>query len=316
MQTAVAGHCDGYMSNLEFGTVDLLHSAVVDASAPLHYGCSGSPGENILVCVGMSPNPANPGAGAFDPRYLKYDSGSPAAYMAFNLYTDPARTDLWGDFGASSYPPTAFVLSFGPNEYYLSGQRLLYGRIKTQGQAGLPAGLFNTTAIGNWPMTIKYLSFAGANPPSCYSGGMSALSRPFYISANVKSDCRIDVVSLLDFGTVFQTIDRNIDSTATITVTCTGGRSGSGGVYHVMLDDGQHAVGQQRRQQGPDGSLLKYELYRDAARAQRWGNTQSTGLSRTGDGTPQQLTVYGRVPPQSVATPGTYRDTVLVTVSY
>src|SRR5690606_34872066 len=132
-------------------------------------------------------------------------------------------TDIWGDFGSQSFPPVALVLEFGPKDYYLSSQRPVYGRINSHGQVDLPSGLFNSTSIGNWPMTIKYVSFAGATPPNCNAGGMNEFSRPFYISATVQSGCRIDVISLLDFGTVFQTIDQNIDSTATITVTCNRG---------------------------------------------------------------------------------------------
>nr|WP_281033880.1 spore coat protein U domain-containing protein [Mesorhizobium sp. M4B.F.Ca.ET.049.02.1.2] len=37
---------------------------------------------------------------------------------------------------------------------------------------------------------------------------------------------------------------------------------------------------------------------------------------RTGVGTAQNLTVYGRVPPQTTPSPGVYTDTVIVTVTY
>lgn len=316
MPSAMAYDCDAHTSNLEFGKVDLMQTSITDVTTTLNYGCSANPGEKILICVGMGANPASPGAGSYDPRYLRYDSGIPPAYLAFNLYTNPARTDVWGDFGSQSFPPLALVLEFGPNDYYRSAQRPVYGRIDSRGQADLPSGLFNSTSIGNWPMTVRQISFTGPTPPTCNAGGMNGFSRPFYVATTVQSGCRIDVISLLDFGKVFQTIDRNIDSTATIAVTCNRGSSGSGGNYSILLGNGEHAQGQQRRQLGPDGALLKYELYRDAARTQRWGDTGKTGRSGTGNGSPQQWTVYGRVPPQAATTPGTYRDTVLVTVTY
>ncbi|WP_409528142.1 spore coat protein U domain-containing protein [Rhizobium sp.] len=39
-------------------------------------------------------------------------------------------------------------------------------------------------------------------------------------------------------------------------------------------------------------------------------------VTGTGTGSPQTLTVYGRVPAQNTPAPGTYSDTVVVTVSY
>lgn len=308
--------CDGEMSSLHLGNVSLLNSGVVDASATLTYRCNGQPGDKILVCVGMGPNPVAPGMGSFVPRYLELDNGGgQTSNMAFNLYSDPARTDIWGDFGSASYQPKAFVMEFGAGQYYLAQTQTVYGRIKTQGQTGLPSGLYNTNATGGgWPVSVGGKVFTGSNLPSCMNLGNLSTSKS-YIAATVKSECRIDTVSDLDFGTVFQTLDRNIDSTGTIAITCTS-PSWSGGSYRVMLGDGLHASGQQRRMQGPGGAFLDYGLYRDAARTERWGDTEQTGVSQAGNGQPQQLRVYGRVPPQAVSAAGNYSDTVVVTVSY
>jgi len=47
------------------------------------------------------------------------------------------------------------------------------------------------------------------------------------------------------------------------------------------------------------------------------GNTVSTDtVAATGNGASQSYTVYGRVPAQTTPAPGTYTDTVTVTVTY
>jgi spore coat protein U-like protein len=63
---------------------------------------------------------------------------------------------------------------------------------------------------------------------------------------------------------------------------------------------------------------LTYELYRNAARSLRWGDTLNVDtVGGTGSGSAQQLTIYGRVPPVTGQPPaGTYNDLVQVTITY
>jgi spore coat protein U-like protein len=60
-----------------------------------------------------------------------------------------------------------------------------------------------------------------------------------------------------------------------------------------------------------------YGLYRDSARSLPWGSTVGTNTSSgTGTGSTQTQTVYGRVATQTTPSPGTYSDSVVVTVGY
>ena len=73
--------------------------------------------------------------------------------------------------------------------------------------------------------------------------------------------------------------------------------------FQVGLNNGQNnpAATTTRRMATTIGNstyYLPYELYRDPARSQRWGNTLTVDTaSSTGTGSAQQLTIYGRVPP-------------------
>ena len=311
--SAMAGsvNCWGNSGNMDFGTINLLDGGVTDSSSVISYGCSADPGTNILLCLSLGADPATQ---SYNPRYLVLDNSGGSSTMAFNMYTDSARTVVWGATGGS-YAPVAITATVPSTAYTVTGTIPIYGRIKSSGQAGLPAGWYSTNTRGNWPLTITYKSYNGA-VPKCTNGSMSTVSSGFYIDAQVYSDCRLISSSNMDFGTVFQTLTQNIDTTAAIVVTCNGGQSGNG--YHVLLGDGLNPVssGGQRRMQGPNGSLLNYELYKDAARTTRWGNTDYLGVAGTGTGQPQTLVVYGRVPPQSVPTAGKYTDTVVITVDY
>jgi spore coat protein U-like protein len=69
---------------------------------------------------------------------------------------------------------------------------------------------------------------------------------------------------------------------------------------------------------GPTGALpLHYSLFQDSARTINWGNTVGTDtVAGTGNGGGQTLTVYGQIPSGQGNRPGTYNDTITVTVTY
>jgi spore coat protein U-like protein len=63
--------------------------------------------------------------------------------------------------------------------------------------------------------------------------------------------------------------------------------------------------------------VINYSLYSDSGRTTNWGNTVGTDtVAATGNGSAQAYTVYGRIPPQTTPAPGTYTDTITVTVTY
>jgi len=64
-------------------------------------------------------------------------------------------------------------------------------------------------------------------------------------------------------------------------------------------------------------NTVTYGLYRDAARTLPWGATIGVNTaSGTGSGLAQNLTVYGRIAPQTTPQPASYSDTIIVTVGY
>ncbi|HUH39828.1 MAG TPA: spore coat U domain-containing protein [Castellaniella sp.] len=305
---AQAASCNAWNGgNMAFGTINLLAGGVTDSTGKITYGCSANPGVRVLMCVSVGPDP---GTSLYTPRRLTSGSN----HMAFNIYTNASRTTIWGSKNSGgSYPPVPIVLDFLSGEYYKTNSVTLYGRVSASGQTGLPAGTYDTNSIGGWPIMVSFKEILPTDPVDCNGGGMANVNGTIYIQAVVKSDCRIDASTTMNFGTVFMSINQKIDSTSTITVTCNGGQSGNG--YHIRLGDGLNASGQQRRMRGNLG-YITYELYRDAQRSSRWGNSDYLGVAGTGTGQPQSYTVYGRVPIQTPPGAGLYTDTVVITLSY
>ena len=117
--------------------------------------------------------------------------------------------------------------------------------------------------------------------------------------------------STISFGNVNVLPGTAIDTTATITVSCSGG-SGTGHRLCISIGSGTDFSGSQRQLRGAGAATLNYELYRDAGRTAPWGSWQ-TGFGGTGlqYDIPQygtaSITVYGRLAAsQNTAPVGTY----------
>ena len=118
----------------------------------------------------------------------------------------------------------------------------------------------------------------------------------------------------------------NDDSTGTVVVTCSkdgGDPSGTVSVsYDVELGTGSSGNVTQRTLQS-GANTLNYNLYRNNARSQLWGNgidapSVSASFNLT-DATPSRNrshNVFGRIPPLQDVAVGSYTDNVLVTIQY
>jgi len=134
----------------------------------------------------------------------------------------------------------------------------------------------------------------------------------FTVSVTLAATCTINSASTLNFGNQ-GILSANIDQTSTIQVTCTNTTP-----YNIGLDAGTGSgatVATRKLTSG--GATVNYTLYSDTGRTTVWGNTVGTDtVAATGNGTGQNYTVYGRIPTQTTPAPGTYTDTITVTVTY
>ncbi len=132
------------------------------------------------------------------------------------------------------------------------------------------------------------------------------------LSVTIQSTCSVISATAINFGTM-ATIAANVDQTSTLTVRCS-----STTPYNVGLSaGGGTGATVATRKMSSGANAVNYTLYRDAGRTQVWGQTIGTDtVTGTGTGANQTLTIYGRVPTQAVPPPGTYTDTVTVTITY
>ena len=143
--------------------------------------------------------------------------------------------------------------------------------------------------------------------------------------AQASADCNVTVGGVA-FGAYDPLAATPDDSTGTVTVTCINtGPANTRVNYSVALSAGASGAYSQRYMRAGT-PRLNYNLYRDAARTIVWGNgtggsslitgTLAVGPGQ-GNGTKSATyTVYGRAPALQDAAPGTYADTIVVTLTF
>ena len=143
----------------------------------------------------------------------------------------------------------------------------------------------------------------------------STQSTSLTVTATVTKNCTITTapVAFGNYDSVAANATAPLDGLGTVTVTCT-----KGAPAKVGLNDGGNAQGATRRMAGTATEFLTYELYKDTARATRWGNTTETALDipAAPSQAPRNFSVYGRVPQAQSAAVGSYTDTVTATVNF
>ena len=103
------------------------------------------------------------------------------------------------------------------------------------------------------------------------------------------------------------------DATSSISIVCS-----SSSPYDVLLDGGQSQASDPTQRKLSFGvNQITYGLYQNAGRSLPWGNTIGANtVAGSGIGSTQTLQVFGRIPAQPTPAPGTYQDSIKVTVSY
>lgn len=132
----------------------------------------------------------------------------------------------------------------------------------------------------------------------------------FGVSATVLKDCIVSAGALA-FGNYIGAVN---NATSTVTVTCTNTTTYTVGL-NPGLTTGATVTTRQMAITPPAGGLA-YALYTDSGHSNNWGNTSGSWVSGTGNGAAQNLTVYGQIAAGLYVTPGSYTDTITVTVTY
>jgi spore coat protein U-like protein len=285
--------CTVTMGNMAFGNVNTLAGAAVDITATLTVTCSGGSGNTRRICISI-------GAGSASDATSRIMTGPAGSQARYDLYSNSSRTSLWGSW-ETGFDTGGVQLDVSKSS---TTNVTVYGRLFASQQT-LAAGSYTATFTAN-----PFIRYANQGSASCPTGGLTA-STSFSVTATVLSSCNVSATGV-SFGST-GILAANTDAQATLSIQCSPSLP-----YTISLDGGTSAATDPtQRKMTFTGSNVIYGLYRDSARTLPWGNTVGTNTtSGTGSGATQTQTVYGRIAAQTTPKPGTYTDSVVVTVGY
>ncbi|WP_349810600.1 spore coat U domain-containing protein [Xanthomonas dyei] len=305
---------------LAFGNV--AANGATDAVATFNVSCATTAlsvlgAARVTLCLDLGPGSAS--AGVYTPRRMLNATSDALSYQ---IYSDAARTQVWGATGSSTPSPLVLNLAYSVPVLIGGSQTTtvtVYGRIP--GSQTLSVGN-HTSSFGGADTVMRYAYnesiIGGIQPPAnCNTGGSGAKTAsnafPFTASADVPARCNTYVTTDLDFGSIAGSIDTQIDRSSTISLACTNRTA-----WNIGLDVGVNASGSTRRMRhASSANFITYELYKDPGRSSRWGTTIGVDtLAGTGNGVAQTVTVYGRAPAPQLPIAGAYNDTVTVSITY
>ena len=276
--------CSFTVTNVAFGSVDVLTGAAYSSSATLTISCTGVSilPTNVYACVTFP-----------TPRAM---TGPMSPTLQYDLLGPPPLMTSWSNTTAIVIPTSGSILGFNANATVSVPATLLANQQST------PAGSYSQTVNA----TMNY------STSSCTSGLIVGTnSSSFQVSANVVKSCNVAATNL-NFGTA-GILNAAVNGQTEIDVQCSNGTG-----YSIGLNGGlTGATDPTQRKMAFGAKTVTYGLYQDAAHASPWGSASSTNeVAATGTSVSQPFQVYGYISIQPTPPPGTYSDTIIVSVTY
>lgn len=226
-----------------------------------------------------------------------------------------------GGAGSSTTNQTSNVW-YGPVPTVASNNIVSYSvNIKVPARTGsliaYPQGTYTASVRLYWDMDLLGLSCGDLL--GGWDSGDTLLTANFV----VPSLCQLNSTSTVDFGNIndIGMTKRDYTAQGAVNTTCNFGTP-----YSIYLGDGNNRIaGSFRRMTNSNNEFIPYQLYKDSNYSTVWDATGGVtnvggtgGVSKTGTGSAQTTTVYGKIPQGTAiaSRPGVYSDSVVVTVTY
>lgn len=283
--------CSVTGDNINFGTYDPTSSTALNGTGNVNVHCTG-----LALLLTYRVYLSTGGSGNYSTREMAKD----ATYtLDYNLYTDSARTEIWGD--ATQYYNGDSVLLSLLTPY--DQDYTVYGEVDAL--QNRPPGTYTDTITA----TLVRVGVGTLDTDS------------FTVTTTILSGCSVSAENM-DFGTYDPASGTDATAASDIDVKCTLGTD-----YNVSLDTGigvgASYTGRLMTGQSDSNVTLTYNLYTSSARTTVWGDGSGATaiVSGTGDGMLDSVTadthpVYGKIPALQNVVPQTYKDTITVTVTY
>ena len=310
--------CTATMTDVNFGSVDLIAGVGLTSSGTLNYTCTNDATSvtNVRVCFNIGDGDQS--LGFFNPRRMK----NGADILQFQIF-HTAGSIIWGSTGNGTVP-LPFTANFsipkksGGVNGRVSGSTTMTGQLLS-GQGAAPVGNYQDFFSAAGGHTSISWSSGGSAPVDCT--GTSSGSFAFTVKAAVTKSCTVSAgaASNIQIGPASGVPAGSVSSSGTnsIGVTCSGGTP-----YYIGLSpSNSNTVGAGVMSgTGANTDKVPYQLRSVSTSGPVWGNTATAsavgnGVAGTGTGVAQSVPVFA-VAPSANFTPDNYTDIVTVIVNY
>jgi spore coat protein U-like protein len=296
---AQAQSCTVTNASGSYGNVDVLSGAAADSTSTFTVTCSGKKNNTVRLCIEMAAGSST------DAGKRALSNGT--KFLDHEFYADASRTQLWGSWGAvvTAYGSGGVTQDLPLGSGGSANRTFtVYGRVLANQQTAAPLSY-------TWSNVSPGIKYGYQGSTACPTGSTTTTGGTTTWTATVLANCSVSATGV-DFGSSGP-ITSNVDAAGTVTVHCTNSTP-----YAVALNGGNSGASDPTQRKMSKGSeTITYGLYQNSACSQPWGSTTGTNtVAGTGTGGNQALTVYGRVASQTTPSPGTYTDSVVVTVTY
>lgn len=300
--TALAQTCSATISSVDFGEAPLLSSSPTDVTGTLSVTCTNIP---LLSVVKICPS-INAGSGGLNGSARRMTSGS--GTLEYQLYQNSTRTSAWGSVDNPSLGTVPAIIVPALLGGSGTATNTIYGRL-FGGQVTAPPGSYRSDFIGNATLFSYAPALLGASSSCTGFVGTATIRPTFSVTATPARSCTVTATALT--FPVTGILSAGLNAESQVNVTCTNQTP-----YSVQLSAGRNPDGSgMRRMKSAAGAQVLYALFQDAQRLSPWGSG-SQSVNGNGTGYSRQIAVYGKVPVQATPAPGSYTDTVIVTVTY
>jgi spore coat protein U-like protein len=296
---ATAQNCTVTNASGSYGNVNVLSGASTDTTSTFTVTCTGNNNATVRLCIEMSAGSPLDGS--------KRALSNGTKFLDHEFYSDASRTQLWGSWAAvvTAYGSGGVTQDLALGSSGSANKTFtVYARVLANQQTATPLSY-------SWSSTSPGIKYGYKGSTACPTGGKTTTGGSTVWTATVLANCLVSATSV-NFGSA-GLIAANVDATGTVTPQCTNSTP-----YTVALNGGNAGASDPtQRKMSKGAEKITYGLYQNSARSQPWGSTAGTNtVAGTGNGSNQALTVYGRVASQTTPSPGTYTDSVVVTVTY
>lgn len=292
------------ISSINFGSIYPLTSSQVTTSLTFNYKCTNGILGNLLAPSTFCFNIGNSSVSStINPRQMKNLSNNTLNYQ---LYKNNTYTDIWGSQNQTGGTPT--ILNSTINLSSFSGSLTIYAKINDTYNNLIPG-----TYTDNYTATTAFIT---ANPGllvapgSCGSTVVATFT--FAITAVVEKEFKINASSDINFGSV-NINGSNFVANNTITTICSNLTPYTIGL--LPLNNNPNGVGEMINTQDAT-KKVPYQLSTTSTPINIWGNSSTNMVSKIGNGKTQNNSAYAIIPSINNYTPGSYKDSVTVTITY